>query len=85
MNHKVLRNHPNVNEYIFVCHLKYIFSINHFFKALEYAKVQVQKRPQKLSSDKRNPPDPTEQYVNSLFPEANDDGSGLFIIFSSIL
>ncbi|CAF0885022.1 unnamed protein product [Adineta ricciae] len=41
-------------------------------RALEYAKSEVSKyRPTKTSKQKR--PDPTEQYVNSLFPEVDDD------------
>lgn len=47
--------------------------VSHFrfsLQALEYAKVQVM-RNQPLKEGK-NRPDPTEQYVNSLFP-ANDD------------
>ena len=51
------------------------------FKALQYAKVQVVKRDNaKPSKRKPKNTDPTEQYVNSLFPESYDDadyeGSG---------
>ncbi|CAF0981450.1 unnamed protein product [Adineta ricciae] len=41
-------------------------------RALEYAKFEVSKhRPTKTSKQKK--PDPTEQYINSLFPEVDDD------------
>ncbi|CAF3989766.1 unnamed protein product, partial [Rotaria magnacalcarata] len=46
-------------------------------RALEYAKIQVvKKRPQKSRNDGSNGSDPTEQYVNGLFPQTNDDDEG---------
>jgi hypothetical protein len=43
-------------------------------RAIEYAKVQVTKnRPGKAPKNRPHQPDPTEQYVNSLFPQADDD------------
>ena len=52
--------------------------MDEFLQALEYAKVQVVKhRPQKAPKNRPQQGDPTEQYVNSLFPQTNDDeGSG---------
>jgi hypothetical protein len=48
------------------------------FKALEYAKVQVIKhRAQNAPKNPSAESDPTEQYVNSLFPHINDDGKRL--------
>jgi hypothetical protein len=48
-----------------------------FFKALEYAKVQVVKhRPHQAPKNRASRADPTERYVNSLFPQTNDDGEG---------
>ncbi len=47
------------------------------FKALEYAKIQVVKnRPKKAPKNRSGELDPTEQYVNSLFPQSNNDGDG---------
>ncbi|CAF3961128.1 unnamed protein product [Adineta steineri] len=43
-------------------------------RAREYAKVQlVRHRPTNKIKKKYNKPDPTEQYINSLFPEVDDD------------
>ncbi|UJR09717.1 hypothetical protein I4U23_013946 [Adineta vaga] len=43
-------------------------------RALEYVKFEVAKhRPTKSSTNKSNRPDPTEQYINSLFPEVDDE------------
>ncbi|CAF4063105.1 unnamed protein product [Rotaria sordida] len=43
-------------------------------RALEYAKVQVVKtRSQRAANDKSSSLDPTEKYVNGLFPHNNDD------------
>ncbi len=44
---------------------------------MEYAKVQVVKhRAQKAPKNRSRQTDPTEQYVNSLFPQANNDNEG---------
>ncbi len=41
---------------------------------MEYAKVQVvKKQPSDASKNRSHQMDPTEQYVNSLFPQVNDD------------
>lgn len=54
-----------------------------FHQALEYAKEQVVKhRPQRAPKNRSHQADPTEEYVNNLFPEENaddDNGSNCFI------
>ncbi|CAF3746542.1 unnamed protein product [Rotaria sp. Silwood1] len=46
-------------------------------RALEYAKVQVVKtRSLKVANDKSNGSDPTEKYVNGLFPQDDNDDEG---------
>ncbi|CAF3317566.1 unnamed protein product [Rotaria sp. Silwood2] len=45
-------------------------------RALVYAKIQVVKtRSQQPANDKTNGSDPTEKYVNGLFPHNDDEGS----------
>ncbi|CAF5155366.1 unnamed protein product, partial [Rotaria sp. Silwood1] len=46
-------------------------------RALEYAKVQVVKtRSLKAANDKSSGSDPTEKYVNGLFPQDDNDDEG---------
>ena len=55
---------------VYKCKLFFVL----FLKALQYAKVQVVKhRPTRPTNERSNPSDPTEQYINSLFPETMDD------------